>query len=292
MDAADTWRVRAEGGQNPAAQRAEELAGLFAALPQVVAVALGGSQSSGAADPGSDIDLYVYTDAEVPAERHRALIEQAGGTTRADLGLPYWGGVNTWTDTPTGIMVDCVYFGAAWMEEQVARVMEAHEPGLGYSTCFCRTVRLSRPLYDPRGWFTALQTRASQSYPEPLRRAIIAHNHPVLRTMMTSYLSQIASAVRRGDLVSINHRVAALLASYFDILFALNRVLHPGEKRLLAFAQAECALLPEAIDADVAAVLAAAGSEGDAVVLHLGRLLDRLDDLLAREGFAPRDNQA
>lgn len=270
---------------SPAAQRAAELAGQFAALPQVVAVALAGSQSSGAADPGSDIDLYVYTDAEVPPAAHAALIERAGGTARADLNLPYWGGVNTWTDTPSGIMIDCMYFGTAWMEEQVARVMEAHQPGLGYSTCFCRTVQQSQALYDPRGWFAALQARANQSYPEPLRRNIIAHNHPVLRAMMTSYLHQIERAVGRNDAVSVNHRVAALLASYFDIVFALNRVLHPGEKRLLAFARAECPLLPQAIETDLPAVLAAAGGAGAEVVAQLDLLLDRLDDLLVTEGF-------
>ena len=48
----------------------------------------------------------------------------------------------------------------------------------------------------------------------------------------------------RGDLVSLNYRVAALLASTFDILFALNRLPHPGEKRLLAFATQHCPLRP------------------------------------------------
>ncbi len=252
----------------------------FAAFPQVVAVALGGSQSSGAADAESDIDLYVYTDAEIPLAAQAALIEQSGGATRADLNLPYWGGVNMWIDAATGITVDCIFFGAAWMEEQVVRVMEAHQPSLGYSTCFCRTVQHSRVLYDPRGWFEALQARSKQEYPEALRRNIIAHNHPVLRTIMPSYLHQIDHAVRRADIVSVNHRLAALLASYFDIIFALNRVLHPGEKRLLALAHRECTLLPTAMDADIAAVLAAGGRASAEVVGHLTRLLDRLDELL------------
>jgi hypothetical protein len=272
---------------SPGLRKADELAARFAALPQVTAVALGGSQSSGAADAESDIDLYVYTEAEIPQDVQAALIEQSGGATRADLGLPYWGGVNMWIDAASGITVDGIYFGAAWMEQQVARALDEHQPSLGYSTCFCRTVQQSRALYDPRGWLAALQARTRQDYPEPLRRNIITHNHPVLRTLMSSYLHQIEYAVRRDDTVSVNHRVAALLASYFDIVFALNRVLHPGEKRLLAFARRECALLPIEIDADVAAVLSAAGAASDTIVVHLNRLLDRLDALLGEAGFDP-----
>ncbi len=271
--------------QQLAYKRASELAAHFAALPQVVAVALGGSQSNGSADVESDIDLYVYIEAELPRTAQAAVIEQSGGATRDDLNLPYWGGTNLWIDAATGITVDCMYFGTAWMEEEVARVLETHQPSLGYSTSFCRTVQQSRSLLDPHGWFQALQARSMQPYPEPLRRNIMMHNHPVLRTIMSSYLHQIERAVGRSDIVSINHRVAALLASYFDIVFALNGVLHPGEKRLLAFAHHECPLLPMEMAADVAAVLGAAGTAGDILVVHLTRLLDHLDDLLRKSGF-------
>lgn len=273
--------------QSPA-HKAGELASYFAALPQVVAVALGGSQSSGAADSASDIDLYIYTEAELAPEAQAAVIEQAGGARRAELNRPYWGGMNIWIDAPSGITVDCIYWDAAWIEQQIAGVLERHQPSLGYSTSFCRTVQQARALYDPRGWYQALQARTRQPYPEQLRRNIIAHNHPVLRTLITSYRAQIASAVRRDDIVSINHRVAGLLASYFDCVFALNRVLHPGEKRLLAFAERECPLLPRAMASDIAAVLSAAGSSSAQLLALLDRLLDRLDQLLAAAGFDPR----
>jgi predicted nucleotidyltransferase len=112
--------------QSLAQQKATELAGQFAAFSQVRALALGGSQSSGAADAGSDIDVYIYIETPVSLAAQAALIEQSGGATRAEVGLPYWGGVNMWIDATTGITVDCVYFGTTWMEEQVERVMEAH----------------------------------------------------------------------------------------------------------------------------------------------------------------------
>jgi len=264
--------------------RAGELAARFAALPEVTAIGLGGSLASGAAEPGSDVDMYLYTAGELSPAVRAILAEEASGAARADLGLPYWGGVNVWIDADTGVTFDVMVVDAAWMEAQIARVMDAHEPALGYSTCFCRTVAQSRILHDPHGWFAALQARSRRDYPEPLRRHIIEYNHPVLRRIVTSYLRQIEDAVRRQDPVSIHHRLAALVASYFDILFALNRVLHPGEKRLLAFAQCECALLPAEMSDDLTSVLAAAGTGHSDLVLRLGRLLDRLDDLLRGAG--------
>ena len=261
-------------------QRAEELARHFAALPEVVAVALGGSQASSTADDASDIDLYIYTDGQIDLEARTQLIEQAGGATRTNLDLPYWGGVNMWVDALTSITVDCMLFEASWMEQEIERVLEQHQPGLGYSTCFCRTVHHSHVLHDPRGWFANLQARTNRPYPEALRRNIIAHNYPVLRTIIPSYLHQIENAVRRNDLLSINHRVAALLASYFDILFALNRVLHPGEKRLLIFAQQACSLLPVDINKDIPVVLQASATANTTLISALNQLLDRLDALL------------
>lgn len=44
--------------------------------------------------------------------------------------------------------------------------------------------------------------------------------------------------------MSINHRVSAFLASYFDVIFAVNKLLHPGEKRLIKYAKNNCKILP------------------------------------------------
>jgi hypothetical protein len=45
-----------------------------------------------------------------------------------------------------------------------------------------------------------------------------------------------------------------MLNSYFDVLFALNKELHPGEKRSLSYARA-LALQPEHMKEDVEALL-------------------------------------
>ena len=266
---------------------AARLAGLYAALPQVEAVALSGSRAGSAVDAASDIDLYIYTRAEIPLESRQAIVEACGGASRASLGLTYWGPGDEWYDRDTGIEVDANFFEADWMQGQLERVIDRHEPSLGYTTCFWRTMRNSRVYHDPRGWFPALQREARASYPEALRRNIIAFNHPVLRGIIPAYQRQIEKAVQRADRVSVNHRLAALLASYFDILFAANRVLHPGEKRLVQIAQAECPSLPDGFPAGLEAVLAAAGAPEDDLPARLTRLLDRLDAWLAQAGLLP-----
>lgn len=269
----------------PAPSLAHRIAERLGALPQVEAVALGGSRASGATDAMSDIDIYVYTRGDVPLADRRALVEALGGASRASLGLTFWGPGDEWLHAPTGLEIDLVYFDADWIAAELRRVLHDHQASLGYSTCFWHTVRASQPLHDPRGWYAALQAESHAPYPEPLRRNIVALNHPVLRDVIPSYYAQIEKAVGRGDLVSVNHRLAALLASYFDILFAVNRVLHPGEKRLVKQAVTLCATLPAAMADDVAAALRAAGAPDEHLLQHVTRLLDRLDAWLAGQGL-------
>lgn len=259
---------------------AERVAARFAGRQEVTAVALGGSMAACAADSSSDIDLYVYTVRDVPLDVRAGIVEATGGASRVDLGLTYWGPGDEWYHAPSGVEVDIVYFDAAWMEGELRRVLVDAAPSLGYTTCFAHTIAASRPFHDPRGWLATQQALCARPYPESLREAIIAHNHPVLRGVIPSYRGQIEKAAGRGDAVSANHRVAALLASYFDILFAFNRVYHPGEKRLIEKALALCPRLPEGMEGDLAALMAESGAPSPALLSHLDRLLDRLDDLL------------
>lgn len=269
---------------------ARRAAAVLAEDPHVVAVAMGGSRGTLGlgADAASDVDLEVYTRGEVAPETRRAALDATGGATRAELGRDWWGLADEWV-TPAGLHIDAAFFDAAWMEDRIAAVLDRHEPSLGYTTCFWHTIRGCHPLEDPAGWMATLRARAAGPYPDALRRRIIEHNHPVLRAALPSYATQLRRAAERDDLIAINHRLAGLLASYSDILFALNRQTHPGEKRLIAAMAARCARRPDQMTDDLEDLLRTATTDLTGLPARVDRLLDRLDDLLRAEGFGPAD---
>ncbi len=265
---------------------AHKVAGHFARLPQVEAVALGGSFVSGVADDVSDIDVYVYTADEIPVNARLDVVKSLGGAAKASMDMTFWGYDDSWVDRKTGVEVDVVYLRTTWLEAQLERVIIQHEPSGGYTTSFWRTVRHSQILSDPEGWFTKLQTWSRRDYPETLRRNIVTFNHAALRNLAPSYRNVLAKSVKRGDIVSVHSHTEYFFKSYFDIIFALNRVLHPGEKRLLAFAR-RCERLPLNMEADVRAVLRASSLADETLIKRIDTLMDRLDDLLVLEGFDP-----
>jgi hypothetical protein len=253
----------------------------YACLPVVQAVAIGGSQAAGTARLESDIDLYIYSDEPVPLEE-RARIA-ASDATIVEVNNQFWESGDEWIDRDTGIKADLMFRSRAWMEDQMERVLVHCEASVGYSTCFWHNLLASQALFDRDGWYAHLQERAAIPYPERLRRAIAAKNYPILDRALSAYTHQIDHAVQRGDLVSVNHRVAAFLASYFDILFALNKLPHPGEKRLLDLAAAQCPRCPDGMVDQVTRLLQAAGSSDQEVVTTASELAAGLEILLRDE---------
>jgi hypothetical protein len=257
---------------------AEEISGYFSGYEQVQAVALSGSRSATITDKRSDIDLYVFTTAAIPLEE-REKIMQKRGVTRSNLNLQFWDVGDEWFDAPSGIEIDVMYWDVNWIRSMLDNVLVHQQASMGYTTCFWRTIQKAVPMFDRSGWFQALQESTMVPYPEGLRSEIINKNFSVLREVIPSYLSQIEKAIQRNDLVSVNHRLAAFLASYFDVLFATNRVLHPGEKRLLSFAKENCEVLPRDMEQQITAALQAAG-DGSALSGVLNHLVDNMESIL------------
>lgn len=262
----------------------QELAARFGELPAVQAVVLSGSISNRVDDGKSDFDLYIYVTEEIPVAWRAELAGQHG--THVAIDNRYWELGDDWIDARVGRMVDVHYRWPDWIEEQIDRLLLRCEASTGYSTCFWHNVLHSEALFDRDGWYGRLQERARQPYPDELRWAIVAKNQPILRNTLSSYMQQLEVALERRDHQSVNHRVAELLAGYFDILFAVNRQPHPGEKRLVAYAETLCPLRPLALAQQVEAVVAAVAPAGQPELLaHAHALVDSLDELLLAEGL-------
>ena len=260
----------------------EELAANFAELEEVEALVLGGSAATGLADEWSDYDLYAYTRGVVPIEFRAKLLKS--WAARLELHNTFWEWSDEWVE-PDGTIFDLMYRSCDAIEADVEAKLGRGVAALGYSTSLCYSVLQTTSVFDRRGWFKALQNRIkSTPYPDALVEGIIKMNLPVLGGIIHSYEQQIRSAFRRRDRVSLNHRTASWLASYFDILFAANRRLNPGEKRLLKHAQA-LPTKPDRMVGDVEVVCTGACSLESCVVDHLEAMRARLEHYLQGQGL-------
>lgn len=262
---------------------AATIAAEFSQLPQVVAIALSGSQTADIADELSDLDFYIYITAEIPLNTRTDIAKKFA--ERIEINNQFWETGDEWRDKNTGKGVDIMYRTPEWVETQLDTVLIKHQASVGYSTCFWWNLLKSQILYDKDGWLRQLRITATQPYPEELKQAIIAKNYPILRNNISAYAHQIESAIKRQDLVSINHRVAALIASYFDIIFALNYIPHPGEKRLLQFAQKLCHKLPQNMEQQINNLILAIplATNSHQILIQIQELIDNLDKLLIAE---------
>jgi hypothetical protein len=229
----------------------KSLASAYAMHPSIEAVVVSGSIGGALADELSDFDIYVYSKSPVEVEfRERLLRPRA---VKLNLHRTFWEDEDAWLDA-TGTKFEAMYRSCSWTEGEIASRIEKHQACIGYTTAILYNIINSTIIFDRSGWFKSIQETLSRGFPVQLVRSIVANNYPLLGEIISSYEEQIASAIRRSDTVSINHRVAAWLASYFDIIFAVNDRFHPGEKRLVS-QMAELPDLPEGAIADVQIIL-------------------------------------
>jgi predicted nucleotidyltransferase len=257
---------------------AKTIATAFAELPEVQAVLLGGSHATGKADETSDLDLYIYLDKEIAVETRATIIKPRA--SYAELENKFWETEDYWLE-PDGRKVEVIYRGA-WVVEHLKNLLENHQAQLGYSTSIWHSVLTAVILFERDNWFTALQNKVCVPYSDELANAIIAKNFPLLKGSMAAHPRELYKAATRDDVVTVHRRVEALLNSYFDVLFALNRELHTGEKHLLFYAE-KLEHQPKNMTRDIREVLLE--REPEKLKLAVERLVDNLDTLLKARGY-------
>lgn len=214
-------------------------------LPQVEAIALGGSRATGRSDEKSDYDVYVYITESIEENVRRSILNKY--CSYMEIGNSFWELEDDVT-LKDGIDMDIIYRNMEEFERTVSSVVMDCVAWNGYTTCMWHNLITSKIVLDKSGKLKELQEKYRIPYPKKLKENIISNNLKLLNGMLPSFDMQIKKAENRGDLVSVNHRVTEFLASYFDIIFALNEMTHPGEKRMQSICSKECKLLPDKFD--------------------------------------------
>lgn len=232
-----------------------EILNEYKKFPQVKAIALGGSSSAKTSDNTSDVDVYVFVTESIPLNAREKFVRKI--SSKYEVGGEYFGsGDEFWVDS-LNTQLDVMFWDVNWFENIIFGCLESFYPSNGYSTCFLYTLSVFNIIYDRDNWLYNLQNKLNMEYPAQLQENIIRRNLMLLKDKpFASYYEQIKKAIQRNDIISINHRISAFLASYFDIIFAVNKLFHPGEKRLVQYCKNNCKLLPENFEESIEKLLA------------------------------------
>jgi predicted nucleotidyltransferase len=254
----------------------------FSQCQEVEAILLAGSRAVNAADEHSDYDLYVYVEQAIPVATRQAITEKY--CSYMELNNQFW---ETEDDgvLRDDVPIDIIYRSFDWLDAELERVLFKHQAGTGYTTCFWSNLLNSEILYDRDGRAQQLREKYRIPYPPELQKNIIRKNYPLLMQQMPAYYFQIKKALQRNDQISVNHRMAEFLASYFDILFTVNEYPHPGEKKLLDIAERECRKLPEHFCPNLTNLICFVGTGDQRILPEIEDTVKNLDALLQREGL-------
>lgn len=249
----------------------------FSNLAQVEAIALGGSRAGEVFDEKSDYDIYLYCTGEVTEEEKRPILEKY--CSYLELSNHFWE-LEDNCRLKNGIDMDILYRNLDDFVMDVASVVEQKNARNGYTTCMWHNLCTCKIIYDANGRLAEAKRRFNVPYPQELKRNIIDRNCKLLYAYMPAYSDQIRKAVKRNDLVSMNHRTAAFMESYFDVIFALNEQTHPGEKRLIRLAKERCAILPNHFEENIQKLYSNLFANPEAAVAVLEEMIGELKQIL------------
>ena len=220
----------------------EQLFKELSLLEEVEAIALGGSRAGVNYDEKSDYDVYLYVTSPVSEEKRKNILQKF--CSYMEIGNSFW----EYEDNcvlNNGIEIDILYRDMKDFMKGIERVVAEYHPSNSYTTCMWHNLITCKILYDKNGTLKKYKNKYTINYPKQLKENIIKRQLELIDSSMPAYPNQIKKAILRKDFVSINHRITEFLASYFDLLFAINEITHPGEKRLIQLCKKQCKILPE-----------------------------------------------
>lgn len=242
---------------------------------EVDAICLGGSRarSGNLNDDASDYDVYVYLNRPLLLEKRKKVLEQI--SSHMEINNEFFE-LEDDVILKDNIPLELIYRTIEDFDKTISNVMVDYKANFGYSTCFVDNMFNSIILYEKESKYTNFRNKYDKTYPTKLMKNIVKLNRDYLSGTMASFDKQIVKAYKRNDLVSINHRTAEFVKCYFDILFALNKTYHIGEKRLLSYATQNFTHLPVDFEKDMVNLL-----KGTAEISKLlNNMVFKLDELI------------
>jgi len=258
-----------------------EMVNDFSKLEEVEGILLAGSQATKTNDSDSDYDIYIYISKGIPVQNRKKITDKY--CSYMELNNTFWETEDDGYIKEGNIPVEIIYRDLAWTSDLLNTTIVKCKADVGYTTCFWSNLVNSIILYDKNGDLNKLQDKYKINYPYELKQNIVKKNYPLLKLQMPSYYYQIQKALKRDDSISINHRVAAFFASYFDILFAINEFPHPGEKKIFKIMKENNFKIPADMETNVNNILKHASLNDSIILSEIDSLIGNLDTLLKHE---------
>lgn len=248
----------------------------FRRLEEVEAIALGGSRATESYDQHSDYDVYVYLNKPLNEEKRRDILGKYCSYMEYSN--------NFWELEDDGILknnieIELIYRDLSFLPSVLDNLFNKKNASNGYSTCFYANLMESLILYDPNNYLEDLRELYKNKYTDEISQVIIHANIPLLNDSMPALLNQIKKATKRNDKIAVNHRITEFFAIYFDILFALNKTSHPGEKRLLEYSL-KLKILPSDFEKHITLIFDNATTDYEVLLTNLDLLITELKKIL------------
>lgn len=202
-------------------------------------IAVGGSHAKGGGDAHSDVDIYLFADAVLPAAERDAAVARALGPAARPAS---WGADEPFVQGGTdflhrGQRIEVWLRSAGQVEDAIRASLRGEvrrEPAVWAVMGFFGHVALAdvqsmRIVEDPGGMLARWKDEV-RAYPEPLRRAILRRF--TAEAAFWPGNPHYHSAVERGDAIYASAIVQQVAQALIQVIFALNRVYFPGEKKL------------------------------------------------------------